>query len=78
MSAVKRAFLSFIAASRTPGSPIDVVSRLCVRPAATCSVFLLLDGVPSTPSTACALFECFCGIMPSSDFLPVSRSDFSP
>src|SRR5213078_619761 len=61
--AVNRTFPSFFATSRTRSSPLDPLSRLCVRHWLDCSVFSLTSGLPSTTS-ACGLpllFGCFVG-----------------
>ena len=68
---MNRAFLSFLATSRTRSSALGALCRRCVRDA-FCSIgFPLARPLPSTASAAgCpALFGCFPGTMGLSDFL---------
>jgi len=77
-SAVKCTRLSRFATSRTRCRLGDADTRLCVRTAAAHNAFLLVDGLPSTTSTARAAFGCFLSTMPPSDFPPLFPPGSSP
>ena len=65
--------------SRTRSSPLDPLSRLCVRRWLDCSVFSLASGLPSTTSAVGLppLFGCFAGTTPLYDSPPPCMVDLS-
>ena len=72
---MNRNFLSFFAASRTRSSPLDPLSRLCVRRWLDCSAFSLANRLPSTTSAdgLPPLFGCFAGTTPLYDSSGLKR-----
>src|SRR5262249_14418611 len=85
--AVNFSFPSLLAASRTRSSPLDLVSRLGVRPRLGRRVFSLVCDLPSTPSAGdeSLLFGCFVGTtsqydspLPFMKDLPLLAFSFRP
>ena len=65
---MNRSFLSFCAASRTPGNPRDLGTngvppefRRCVRSSSDCPVFSLLSSLPSANSAGLGTRPLFAG-----------------
>ena len=76
-SAVNCSRLSLLAASRTRCSPLNALPQLCVWDAVVCSVFSLVDRLPSAPSADGfpPLFGRFAGTTRPSDSPPTFMLD---